>query len=58
MGNFEPENGSFNRDFEVFSIPTSKVPNFKILPGTLLGKNDNFHLIGTSYHDVKNVLGP
>ena len=46
--NFEPENGSFNRDFEVFSIPTSKVPNFNILPGALFGKNYNFHLIETS----------
>ena len=52
IGNFEPENGSFNRDFEAFSVPTSKVPNFNFLWGVLFGSNDNFHLIGTSYYDV------
>ena len=52
IGNFEPENGSFNRDFGVFSIPTSKVPNLNVFPGALFGKNDNFHLTGTSYYDV------
>ena len=56
--NFGPENGSFDRDFKVFFIPTSKVPNFNIRSGTLFGENDNFHLIGTSYHDVEIELGP
>ena len=52
MGNFEPENGSFDRDFKAFSVPASKVHNFNILLGALFGKNDNFHLIGTSYYDI------
>ena len=33
IGIFEPENGSFDRDFEAFSVPASKVPNFNILSG-------------------------
>ena len=37
-GNFEPENGCFNRDFEGFSVLTSKVPNFNTLSGALFGK--------------------
>jgi len=31
MENFEPENDSFHRDFEAFSVQTSKVPNFNTL---------------------------
>jgi len=39
IGNFEPENGSFNRDFKVFSITASKVPNFYLLWGHFWVKN-------------------
>ena len=39
IGNFEPENGTFNRDFKEFSMTTSKVPSFYLLWGHFWVKN-------------------